>query len=299
MAMSYTSLTAAKGVSGSIANWVAYTKLDIPVIVDEAQALLYEMLRCREMMTEYVFDMPTGYSETPLPAGFLDPIGRIYSPTINSSFPQKEQSRIRARRSYNTLTGDFLTDPFTTTNGSALVSVALAGHGFNQGGDITISGANAVNGITPNGTFPIVSIPDPNDFVIDTSVLGNVASGAGSGGGAAAIYSCDNLVAVYFNEWAIWDEKIKFDGAAQQDLKMQLAYYRSLPLLSSANQTNFLTTRYPNALRAACQAAAADFMKDTPEFQRIVQMSLTPLIQRINAENEGYLRGSEIMTETP
>ena len=32
MAMTYTSLIAAKGVSGSIANWVNYSKLDIPTI---------------------------------------------------------------------------------------------------------------------------------------------------------------------------------------------------------------------------------------------------------------------------
>ena len=31
----------AKGVTGSVATWVSYTLLDIPTIVDEAQALLY------------------------------------------------------------------------------------------------------------------------------------------------------------------------------------------------------------------------------------------------------------------
>jgi hypothetical protein len=45
MAMTYNSLTAAKGTSGAVATWVAYTKLDVPVIVDEAQALIYMALR--------------------------------------------------------------------------------------------------------------------------------------------------------------------------------------------------------------------------------------------------------------
>jgi hypothetical protein len=33
-------------------NWVSYSKLDAPTILDEAQSLIYGILRCREMRTE-------------------------------------------------------------------------------------------------------------------------------------------------------------------------------------------------------------------------------------------------------
>ena len=46
MAMSYASLTAAKGTAGAIATWVSYTLLDTPMIVDEAQTLLWGEERC-------------------------------------------------------------------------------------------------------------------------------------------------------------------------------------------------------------------------------------------------------------
>ena len=83
MAMTYTSLTAAKGVSGSVATWVSYTKLDIPVVVDESQALLYMALRVREMRTQFTLLLPQNNSEIALPARFLDPIGRITTSSFN------------------------------------------------------------------------------------------------------------------------------------------------------------------------------------------------------------------------
>ena len=53
MAMSYTTLIGAKGVSGSIMNWVSYTKLDVATVVDEAQSLLFQLLRVRESRASY------------------------------------------------------------------------------------------------------------------------------------------------------------------------------------------------------------------------------------------------------
>jgi hypothetical protein len=46
MAMSYDSLTAAKGTAGAITTWVSYTLLDIPTILDEAQTLLWPRAGC-------------------------------------------------------------------------------------------------------------------------------------------------------------------------------------------------------------------------------------------------------------
>ena len=47
MAMTYTSLVAPKGTTGSLANWVGYSKLDTETVLDEAQSLLFHLLRVR------------------------------------------------------------------------------------------------------------------------------------------------------------------------------------------------------------------------------------------------------------
>jgi hypothetical protein len=108
MAMSYASLTAAKGVSGSIANWVAYTLLDLPPLVDEAQTLLYSILRCREMRSTAVFTIPVANFSIALSALvpndgslFLDPIGRIRCPSLNLQIPHVPEGVLQGARLYD------------------------------------------------------------------------------------------------------------------------------------------------------------------------------------------------------
>ena len=75
-------------------------------------------------------------------------------------------------------------NPFTTTSGSLLVSVAVTGHNATIGSYVTFSGVGGggvVNGITLNGEFEIVGAPDANTINI---VGGTTASATGSGGGA-------------------------------------------------------------------------------------------------------------------
>src|SRR6476620_4693133 len=103
MAMTYTTLIASKTTAGSIASWVNYSKLDILAVLDEAQLMLYSMLRTREMISRYVFSMDVGEALTPLPARFLDPIGRMYAPTLNLQFRYKDVSYVDERRVYNTV----------------------------------------------------------------------------------------------------------------------------------------------------------------------------------------------------
>ena len=62
MAMTYTSLIGSKGTAGAIATWTNYTLLDVVTIVDEAQALIYSLLRTREMLSEYNFSMAANNS---------------------------------------------------------------------------------------------------------------------------------------------------------------------------------------------------------------------------------------------
>lgn len=298
MAMNYTSLIASKGSSGSIATWVEYSKLDLPPIVDEAQALLYSVLRCREMLADYTFTMAAGQSYVALPPRFLDPIGRIYLTSITSTVRHKDANFLQRARNYAETSGTLGSNPFTTTSGSNTVTVNLVGHGFNQDSVLNTSGATLFNGATINGTFPITSIIDANNFTIDITVLGTTPSGSGAGGGSAVAYICDNLVAGSPSWFGIWNENIYFNTAFFQTSLCKLQFFQSLPLLSATNLTNFLTTRYPQLLRTACVAAAADFMKDDAEYQK-GNARLAAMAQQISIENDMSLRGMELDTETP
>lgn len=79
-----------------------------------------------------------------------------------------------------------LTNPFTTINGSPLVTVADASHGAAQGDFVRFSGASAVGGLTINGEYSITTINDGNSYVITAS--GNASSGATGGGSVVASY---------------------------------------------------------------------------------------------------------------
>ena len=75
-------------------------------------------------------------------------------------------------------------NPLTVTNGSPVVTVAHKGHGLTSTESIVVSGATAVGGITPNGTFPVtVTGVDSYTFTFG----GNASSGATGGGSAVVI----------------------------------------------------------------------------------------------------------------
>src|ERR1700680_169915 len=216
MAMSWTSLPAAKGTTCSWATWVSYTKLALPPIIDEAQALLWSLLRCREQLADMAFSMPLGGSYVALRTGFLDPRGRIYRTSFTDPVRHKDSNFLQRQRNYSELSGTLGANPFTTTASSTSVNVALANHGFSQDSVFNTSGATAFNGATINGTFPVTAIVDANDFTIDITSLGALPSASGSGGGAAVAYLCDNLAPGYPQWFGIWNERIYFDAAFTQ-----------------------------------------------------------------------------------
>lgn len=306
MAMSYNSLTASKGNSGAIATWSNFTLLDIPVIVDEAQALLWSegMLRTREMLSDAVFTMPIGAASIALSSlvnpgyTFLDPIGRIRTTSFNSWIRHKDPGFLQLSRIYTETSGTLGANPFTTVSGSNTVTVVLTAHGFTQDSPFNASGATVFNGVTINGTFPITSIVDANTFTIDITILGTTPSGSGSGGGSAVAYLVDSLTLGTPYYFGIYNEQIKFDQAFFQATGCRLAFYQSPPLLSSTNPTNFITTRYPNLMRVACMAAAADFMKDSEEYQKQFGR-LQTMIEKISVENDMSMRGIEVEADTP
>ena len=74
-----------------------------------------------------------------------------------------------------------LSNPFSTTSGSPLVSVAQTAHNVQLGDYVIFSNATAVGGLTINGEYTVTLVTDANNYVItDTS---NASSTAGPGGG--------------------------------------------------------------------------------------------------------------------
>ena len=83
--------------------------------------------------------------------------------------------------------GVIAANPFTTSNGSLLVTVTHSGHASTIGTYVTFSGvanSGVINGINLDGEFEIVATPTSNSYQI---VAPNVATGSGSGGGSLVI----------------------------------------------------------------------------------------------------------------
>jgi len=294
--MDYTSLTAGKGTAGSILNWVGYSKMDAPTLLQWAEGLIYQTLRTREMRSEWVFGAAIGQASVDLPSRFLDPIGKIRDITNNISYDQLIQPVIEARRNYDQIASTALgNNPFTTVSGSGLVTVNDTAHGINQDSALTISSATAVNGITLNGTFPVDSVTDADNFVIDT---GGTANASGSGGGSSAAYTAANLVSGSPMAWAVWDEAVKFDFAFDTAAVMKMPYFKQPLPLGPSNTSNFITVKYPNLILCGTMAAAAKFMKDDGEYQKLVSELQTMIQSTAIVDDFGY-RGATIGTETP
>jgi hypothetical protein len=297
MAMTYTTLVGTKTDAGSIMNWSNYTKLDAATVLDEAQSLLYSVLRVREMRTEWVFGMVVGQSEIPLPARFLDPIGKLYDITNSYPYDHRIETDIQAYRSYDTSLGGTLgANPFTTASGLTTVTVHSVAHTLTQGSTFTAAGATATGGLTLNGTWPVTSITDADNFVIDT--VDTAATSTATGGGSAVTFTANQLISGSPSIWTIFDEKVKFDVAFETAAQFKQLYYRAPTLLSSTNTSNWLTNRYPKLMRVACLAAAAEYMKDTEEYQKQIQ-ALNALAHSVAVENDMGYRGMEFGTDTP
>jgi hypothetical protein len=77
-------------------------------------------------------------------------------------------------------------NPFTTTNGSAVVTLAHVAHGRSPGDHIIWSGAATFNNVTMNGEFVVVTVPTADTLTVTALT---VANAGGVGGGAAVLYS--------------------------------------------------------------------------------------------------------------
>jgi hypothetical protein len=294
-AMSYTSLVGDKNTAGSIARWVNYSKLDADQILQEAQSLIYSMLRVREMRAHFNFTIQVGNAHIPLPDGFLDPIGKISMLGTGAKIEQRYPNFIQRRRTYSEASGSLGNNPFTTTSGSPSVNVNLPNHGLAQDSVFYTTGAVPFNGVTIAGPLDVISITDANNFLIDITRTGTTPNASGAGGGAAVTYTADNLVQGTPRYWGVWEETIFFDVAFAQATNCNLQFFKSLPMLSSANPTNFLSNRYPHLLRKAATAQAWDFLRNDAEYQKDVA-ALAALVEQANAEGDLMYRGAAFDT---
>jgi hypothetical protein len=73
-----------------------------------------------------------------------------------------------------------LTNPFTTTNGSTIVTVTDADHGAVDGDYVTFSGASAVAGLTLNGEFRITYVSTNTYTIIAPAAANADATGGGT-----------------------------------------------------------------------------------------------------------------------
>jgi len=249
------------------------------------------MLRVREMRAHFNFTVAQGGDRVALPAGFLDPIGRISFLGTGSKAQQRDPNDIQRRRVYSEMSGALSPNPFTTASGSLSVTVNQASHSLSQGSTFYTTGATTFNGVTIAGTFDVTAIVDANNFIIDIAPLNATPNASGTGGGAAVTYVADNLIQGTPIYWGVWDDTIFFDVAFAQSANCNLQYFKSLPILSASNTTNFLTNRYPHLLRKACTAQAWDFMRNDAEYQKDVA-ALTALIEQVNAEGDLAYRGA-------
>jgi len=94
-----------------------------------------------------------------------------------------------------------LTNPFTTTSGSATVLVADVAHGALEGDFVTFSGASAVGGLTLNGEFQISFISEDTYNITSAT---NASSSATGGGTVTATYQINtgSEIAVPFTGWS-------------------------------------------------------------------------------------------------
>lgn len=77
-----------------------------------------------------------------------------------------------------------LTNPFTTTNLSAVVTVAHTANGAKAGDTLYVSGATAVGGITISGTYTVTTVVGANSYTITHS---SAATSGATGGGSAVL----------------------------------------------------------------------------------------------------------------
>ena len=206
--MDFTSLTADKSTSGSIRRWVNHADVDSDAVLEDAQALVCQTLRVREMRSEFTpLTLVAGDYSKALPAGFLDPIA-LYDLTNSIKLTLRAEEWLGDARAYQ-------------------------------------------NGALASGT--------PRNV-------------------------------------AIFSEALQFDVAYDAAATLKLLGFRAPTLLSLVSPTNFLTTRYPHILRAACLARAYSYRNNDERAAAELQ-NLAAFIAKTNIESDLTYRGLAATSE--
>jgi hypothetical protein len=95
-----------------------------------------------------------------------------------------------------------LTDPFSTTTGSSVVTITDSAHSAIQGDFVSFSPSRVVGGITISGEYQILAVPDGNTYTINggSNASSTVASGGSSVTASYQINTGLNAT-VYGNGW--------------------------------------------------------------------------------------------------
>ena len=121
-----------------------------------------------------------GYKDYDTTYGTVAGLGQVLGIWILDNTPYA------VRRNANDFTGSLGTNPFTTSNGSATITVAHTGHGLAVGDKVIFSGSSAVNNVTPNDVeMAIASVVDANSYTV---VFTSAANGDGAGGGGSVTF---------------------------------------------------------------------------------------------------------------
>ena len=74
-------------------------------------------------------------------------------------------------------------NPFSTTSGSAVVSVADNSHGLSVGDVVQFDNSSAVGGLDLNAPFRVSSVTDANNYTITATSTATSTVGGGGGNG--------------------------------------------------------------------------------------------------------------------
>lgn len=99
MAMSYSTLTGSKTDSGSIRLWQNYDKVDAEGVLEDAQAMIYQTLRVREMRMAAPITLGVGDSSAPHPSNYLDPIS-LRNISLDFDLDHRHEYDLERLRSY-------------------------------------------------------------------------------------------------------------------------------------------------------------------------------------------------------
>ena len=123
----------------------------------------------------------SGYTSYDSTYGTVTGVGEVVGLWILDGTPYA------CRRNDGDYTGSLGSNPFTTSSGSATITVAHTSHGLAVSDRVIFSGAAAVGGVTPNDVEMVVaSVPDSNSYTV--AFTSNASSSVSGGGGSSVTF---------------------------------------------------------------------------------------------------------------